>query len=61
MTCKKEELLPTFAQPKLSIKTNAKLRKKISKIIVETEIGNKHRIKNEIKADIARSIYFEFL
>ena len=28
---------------------------KISKIIVEAEIGNKHRIKKEIKADIVKA------
>ena len=38
-TCKRENLIPTFANVKLAIKTgNAKLKKKIAHLILETEV-----------------------
>ena len=37
--CKRENLIPTFANVKLAIKTgNAKLKKKIAHLILETEV-----------------------
>jgi hypothetical protein len=55
LTCKKEGLSPTFARPKLSIKETTKLRNKITKIIIETEIANKHQTKKKIKDDLLKS------
>ena len=48
LTCKKENLIPAFAKPKLSIAADRKLRLKIAKLIVKTEIKNKHGIKKEL-------------
>ena len=55
LTCKKERLIPNFASPKFSIKTNPKTTRKIGRMIVETEIGNKHRMRNKIKEQIRQS------
>ena len=41
LTCKKESLIPVFAKPKLSIKENPRLRKKIAQFIIKTEIKRK--------------------
>ena len=46
--CKREGLIPVFARPKLSIDVPHKTREKISKLILESEINNKHKIKNEL-------------
>ena len=46
LACKKENLLPTFAQPKISIITNKKLKYDIGKLIIKTEIKNKTEIRN---------------
>ena len=42
LACKKEKLIPTFAKPKLSITGDHRLRLKISKLIIETELKDKH-------------------
>ena len=49
LTCKKENLCPNFAKSRLSIKTEPKIKKKIGRLIVETEIRNKHNGKRELK------------
>ena len=49
LTCKKEQLTPNFARPRFSIKMNKNASRRIGKIILETEIGNKHKAKNKIK------------
>ena len=47
--CKQENLIPTFANIKLSLKhSNNKLKKRIARILMETEIQNKHREKKII-------------
>ena len=51
-TCKKENLIPTFAKPKLSISADMKLRLKISKLIIKTELYNKHGIKKQLRKSI---------
>ena len=48
LTCKKEQLVPNFAKPRFSIKTSTRITEKIGKIIVEAEIGYKHKIKKKI-------------
>ena len=52
LTCKKENLIPNFAKPRFSIKMNIHISKKISKIILETKLGNKHRTKKKIAEQI---------
>ena len=47
LTCKKEKLTPIFARPKISVTIKNKMRKKIGRLIIETEISNKHRNKKE--------------
>ena len=55
LNCKKECLSPTFARPKLSIKATSKLCSKITKLIVETELENKHRKKKKMKDDLKKA------
>ena len=48
--CKKEHLIPTFANVKLAIKPgNVKLQQKLARIIMETEVQQKHREKRKIR------------
>ena len=52
-TCKKEELIPTFANIRLSVRHgSAKLKKPISRIIVESEMQVKHQEKKKLKQEI---------
>ena len=52
-TCKKEELFPTFANVRLSVKHgSAKLKKRISRIIIESEMQVKHQEKKKLKQEI---------
>ena len=46
LTCKRNNLIPTFARTKLAVKVNFKLRNKMSRQIIEAELKNKHRKKN---------------
>ena len=50
--CRKENLCPKFAEPKLSIQCPDKLKKKISKLIIQTEIKNKHTIRKKTIEDL---------
>ena len=51
-TWKRENLIPTFANLKLAIKTgNTKLKRKIAHLILETELQNKHFEKRKLKQD----------
>ena len=49
LTCKKHNLCPTFARPKISVKLEKRIRKKITKTIIEAEITNKHKRLKELK------------
>ena len=52
-TCKKEDLLPTFAKVKLVIKSgNKRIQQKIARIIMNTELQQKHREKRKLKREI---------
>ena len=52
-TCKKEELIPTFANIRLSVKHgSAKLKEIISRIIMESEMQVKHQEKNKLKQEL---------
>ena len=55
-TCKKENLIPTFAKSKLAIKTNFKTKLRIARIIMETELQNKHYIKKNLKRNLLLAI-----
>ena len=52
LTCKKEKLIPTFAKPKLSIGGTTRLRSKIARLIIETEMKNKHAKKKALQKKI---------
>ena len=53
-SCKKESLISTFAKVNLSIKnSNRKLKLCIPKIVMESEMENKHLKKKKLKKDIA--------
>ena len=54
LTCKKENLLPTFAKPKFGIKSDHKLRGDVGKLIIKTELKNKHRLKNKLKKELIK-------
>ena len=53
LTCKRNNLIPTFARTKLAVKVSFQLRNKISRQIIDAELKNKHRKKkillNKIK------------
>ena len=54
--CKKEQLVPTFAKVIVSIRNGTyKLKRKISRLVMEMELQNKHREKRKLWKDI-RSI-----
>ena len=53
LKCKKEHLTPNFAKPRFSIKTDRKTTARIGRIILETEIGNKHKTKKKIEEKLA--------
>ena len=52
-TCKRENIAPTFAKVKLSIKYgNKKLHSKIARLVMETELQAKHQTQKMIKREI---------
>ena len=54
-TCKKEQLIPTFARVNVSLKdVSFKLRKKIDTLIMETEIQNKHLERRKLRKQIRK-------
>ena len=53
-SCEKERLVPTFAKVKLSMKSDSyKLNSKISKLIMQTELENKHYEKRKLRKEIS--------
>ena len=53
-SCKKDNIIPTFAKVKLAIKCgNWKLHLRIVRIIMETKMPNKDREKKKLKKEIA--------
>ena len=53
-SCKKEELIPTLAKINLVIKSGGfKIKKKIAKLVMETEIQDKQYHLRKIRKDIA--------
>ena len=51
--CKKEQLIPTFAKVNVSIRNGIyKLKRKIARLVMETELQNKHREKCKLRKDI---------
>ena len=54
--CKKEQLIPTFAKVNVSIRNATyKLKRKIARLVTDTELQSKHREKRKLRKDI-RSI-----
>ena len=49
LACKREKLIPTFSRPKLSIYANQKIKAKISTLIVEVELRNKHQLRKKLE------------
>ena len=53
-SCKKEELIPTLAKINLVIKSGGfKIKKKIAKLVMETEIQDKQYHLRKLQKDIA--------
>ena len=52
LTCKKDGLVPTFAKPKIAVPINRRTRIGIAKLIIETELKNKHKIKHDLKKQL---------
>ena len=51
--CKKEQLIPSFAKVNLSIRNGTdKVKRKIARLMMETELKNKHREKRKLRKDI---------
>ena len=55
LSCKKENLIPTFAKPKLSVPSESELQGKIAKLIIKTELKNKHEVKKLLRKSIKES------
>ena len=53
-TCKRNKLIPMFARPKISIKTNYAIRWKIATTIIDAEIRNKQRKQNKLKNEVEK-------
>ena len=52
-SCQKENLVPTFTKVNLSINSRSyKLRYEISKLIIQTELENKHHEKRKLRTEI---------
>ena len=57
--CKAEQLIPTFAKVKLSIKSaNRKLQYKMARLVMEAELKDKHNSKKKLK-NIIRRLTFD--
>ena len=56
LTCKKHNLWPTFARPKICVKMDKKIRTKITKTIIEAEITNKHKRIKHLKKEMAKQL-----
>ena len=54
LTCKKENLLPTFAKPKIGTYVCVKAKRDMAKIIIKTELKNKHRLRNRLRNDLRK-------
>ena len=55
-TYQKEDRKPTFAKVKLAIKSgNKKIQQKMTRIIMNTELQQKHREKRKLKREIIQS------
>ena len=51
--CKKENLIPTFAKVNLAIKNGSKkLKLRIARIVMESEMQNKHYEKKKLKKEM---------
>ena len=52
-SCKKENLIPTFAKVNLAIRSGSrKLKLRFARIIMESEMENKHHEKKKLKKEI---------
>ena len=52
-SCKNENIIPAFAKVNLSVKHgNYKLQLRTTRIVMETELQNKHREKSKLKKEI---------
>ena len=52
LNCKKTNVIPKFAKPKLSIFASYKIKQKIARTIIEAELNNKHREKKKTKREL---------
>ena len=51
--CKKQQLIPSFTKANVSIQNDTyKLKRKIARLVMETELQNKHREKRKLRKDI---------
>ena len=54
-TCRRENLIPTFAKVKIAIKiNNDKLKQKLARVILDTELQQKHNQRRKVKREIIR-------
>ena len=52
LACKKDGLVPIFARPKLSIPVGDRTRRDVAKLIIKTELKNKHKLRNKLRCGI---------
>ena len=52
LRCKKSNVIPKFAKPKLSIYASQKVKQKIGRTIIDAELNNKHKNKKKVKKEL---------
>ena len=52
ITCKRKNLIPVFAKPKLAINVNQKTRNKITNTLTEAELKNKYKEKKRLTQEL---------
>ena len=57
LECKRNNTIPKFARPKLSIYASYKVKQKIAKTIIEAELSNKHKQKKKSTLNIQKDCY----
>ena len=52
LQCRRENIIPKFAKPKLNIYASYRLKQKIAKTIIDAEITNKHQQKKKARTEL---------
>ena len=56
LTCKRNNLIPTFAKPKISVRVKKEVRRRIARTIIDAELVNKHNRLKELKKEDKKNV-----